>query len=140
MFLIFSVERPTDCSFWNDASIWKRMGLSSFLPMHGFYKRQRGRVITETGTHYPGRAGVAGAGCMRVTAPEWISQDAICESHSGQAMYLALSLFLSLPHPSNIHPFQEVSREGSSFSLRASLGEGPRDSFKESLATGLAFF
>lgn len=116
------------------------MGLSSFLPMHGFYKRQRGRVITETDTHYPGQAGVAGAGCMRVTAPEWISQDAICESHSGQAMYLALSLFSSLPHPSNIHPFQEVSREGSSFSLRASLGEDPRDSFKESLATGLAFF
>lgn len=77
---------------------------------------------------------------MRVTAPEWISQDTICESHSGQAMYLALSLFFSLLHPSNIHPFQEVSREGSSFSLRASLGEGPRDSFKESLAAGLAFF
>lgn len=23
------------------------MGLSSFLPMHGFYKRQRGRVIID---------------------------------------------------------------------------------------------
>lgn len=44
------------------------MGLSSFLPTHGFYKRQRGGVIMETGTHYPGRAGMAGAGCIQVTA------------------------------------------------------------------------
>lgn len=116
--------------------------MSSSLSMHGFYKGQCGRAIIETGKHSQAK-------------PAWLVQVAQepqpwdCylrtssvspTSSKGRAMFLSLSSSPSLLLPSNVLPFQEVSRGGHSLSLSASLGEGPREKFKESLAPELASF